>query len=139
MKTCFHCNVRLKRLCSNNVTEVCNHLLSCFGSLLIFAFFQNLECRVLEAVAKLTSLRILNYFLARMSFICSLSTIFLLHSVSAGRVDTLERSVGRVRVERDTYVCEGDEGKENFKACLEKYKSNLKDFEMSFESYFDVL
>ena len=80
----------------------------------------------------------LNYFITKISFICSLLTILLLHSVSAGRVDTIERPIGRVRVERDTYVCEGDEGIDNFNICLKKYDSNLLDYRISFESYFDV-
>ena len=41
-------------------------------------------------------------------------------------------------MERDTYVCEGDEGIDNFNICLKKYDSNLLDYRISFESYFDV-
>merc|ERR1712183_1016050 len=48
-------------------------------------------------------------------------TVFLLSAVSAGRIGQLERSI---RVERDTYVCEGDEGREMFDACVKKAKAD---------------
>jgi len=61
-----------------------------------------------------------------MSLIYSLFTIFLLSAVSARRIGQPERSIRSVRVVRDTYVCEGDEGREKFDACLEKARADGK-------------
>ena len=55
-----------------------------------------------------------------MNLICGFLTIFL-SAVSARRIDGIKISLGSARGERDTYVCEGDEGQEKFYACLEKY------------------
>merc|ERR1712215_40063 len=60
-----------------------------------------------------------------MRLFCSVLVCFLLGEVSARRIDTLERIVRSVRVERDTYVCKGDEGLDKFQACTEKAETDL--------------
>jgi len=61
-----------------------------------------------------------------MILFCSFLVIFLLSDVSGGIIESLERSVRSVRVERATPVCDENAGKQEFQACWENAEEEFK-------------